>query len=166
MAWTNPTLRTTGELVTAAIWNTDIVDNLNYLKTNASLEGTWTPTLTNITLGNGSVTARYVKVGKLVFFTIVLTWGTTTSASGTFTFTTPFTAAIGGGMPAATGYALDAGSASYPVIGELNDTTHVRALCINASGTYATRDFVNATAPFTWGSTDELRLEGVFEAAA
>jgi hypothetical protein len=31
MAWTVPTTRTTGELVTASIWNTDIVDNLNYI---------------------------------------------------------------------------------------------------------------------------------------
>lgn len=162
MAWTSPTLRTTGELVTASIWNTDIVGNLNYLKA----DGTWTPTLTNITLGNGTLTARYVKVGKLVFFTIVLTWGTTTSASGTFTFTTPFTAAVGANMPTATGYALDTGSASYPVVAELNDTTHLRVLCVNASGTYATRDFVNATVPFTWGSTDELRLVGVFESAS
>lgn len=31
MAWTNPTSRTTGTLITASIWNTDLVDNLNYL---------------------------------------------------------------------------------------------------------------------------------------
>ena len=32
MAWTAPTTRTTGELITAAIWNTDVVDNLDALK--------------------------------------------------------------------------------------------------------------------------------------
>jgi len=31
MAWTNPTLRTSGELITANIWNTDLVDNLLFL---------------------------------------------------------------------------------------------------------------------------------------
>lgn len=31
MAWTNPTTRTTGTLITASIWNTDLVDNLAYL---------------------------------------------------------------------------------------------------------------------------------------
>lgn len=31
MAWTNPTLRTSGDLVSAAIWNTDAVDNLVFL---------------------------------------------------------------------------------------------------------------------------------------
>lgn len=32
MAWTNPTVRTTGELISASHWNTDIVDNLNFLR--------------------------------------------------------------------------------------------------------------------------------------
>lgn len=31
MAWTEPTTRSTGDLITAAIWNTDVVDNLDYL---------------------------------------------------------------------------------------------------------------------------------------
>jgi hypothetical protein len=31
MAWTNPTTRSTGNLITASIWNTDLVDNLNYI---------------------------------------------------------------------------------------------------------------------------------------
>ena len=31
MAWTTPTTRSTGDLITAAIWNTDLVDDLNYL---------------------------------------------------------------------------------------------------------------------------------------
>jgi len=32
MAWTAPTTRATGNLITASIWNTDIVDNLDALK--------------------------------------------------------------------------------------------------------------------------------------
>ncbi len=32
MAWTAPTTQTTGTLITAAIWNTDLVDNLTDLK--------------------------------------------------------------------------------------------------------------------------------------
>jgi hypothetical protein len=32
MAWTSPTTRITGDLITASIWNTDIVDNLDFLK--------------------------------------------------------------------------------------------------------------------------------------
>jgi len=35
MSWTTPTVRATGYLVTASDWNTDIVDNLAYLKGEA-----------------------------------------------------------------------------------------------------------------------------------
>jgi hypothetical protein len=38
MAWTTPTIRATGYLVTASDWNTDIVDNLAYLKGEAGLD--------------------------------------------------------------------------------------------------------------------------------
>ena len=33
MAWTAPTTRSTGDLITASIWNVDLKDNLDYLKT-------------------------------------------------------------------------------------------------------------------------------------
>lgn len=38
MAWTTPTIRATGYLVTASDWNTDIVNNLAYLKGEAGLD--------------------------------------------------------------------------------------------------------------------------------
>lgn len=38
MAWTTPTIRATGYLVTAADWNTDLVDNLAYLKGEAGVD--------------------------------------------------------------------------------------------------------------------------------
>ncbi len=37
MAWTAPTTQATGTLITAAIWNTDLTDNLAYLKTQTDL---------------------------------------------------------------------------------------------------------------------------------
>src|SRR5215510_12650118 len=39
MVWTAPTPRTTGELITASIWNTDLTDNLNLLKTSIANDG-------------------------------------------------------------------------------------------------------------------------------
>jgi hypothetical protein len=34
-AWTTPTSRSYNDLITESIWNTDLVDNLNYLKSKA-----------------------------------------------------------------------------------------------------------------------------------
>lgn len=58
MAWTSPTTRTTGTLITASIWNTDVVDNLSYLKTsiNANIllsSGMWAST--TLPAGQGTV---------------------------------------------------------------------------------------------------------------
>jgi hypothetical protein len=41
MTWTDPTTRSTGDLITAAIWNQDVVDNLEYLHDRAVIH--WIP---------------------------------------------------------------------------------------------------------------------------
>ena len=43
-SWTNPTTRTSDELITATIWNTDLVENLKYLKDAPAFAG-------NVTVG-------------------------------------------------------------------------------------------------------------------
>lgn len=48
MAWTTPTSRSVGLLITPTIWNTDLVDNLLYLKTPVVTIGT-TYTVTDTT---------------------------------------------------------------------------------------------------------------------
>lgn len=61
MAWTTPTTRITGELITATIWNTDIVDNLIYLKNEIDTDThtMWFPVTLNT--GNyGLVNGSYV----------------------------------------------------------------------------------------------------------
>jgi hypothetical protein len=44
-------------------------------------EGTWTPTLTNLTVGNGTVTGTYTKVGDVVTIMAEVAWGSTTSCT-------------------------------------------------------------------------------------
>lgn len=39
MSWTAPTTRATGNLITQSIWNTDLVDNLAYLKNAPTFDG-------------------------------------------------------------------------------------------------------------------------------
>ena len=39
----------------------------------------WTPTYTNITVGNGTVSARYVQIGPFVMLDWYLTFGSTSS---------------------------------------------------------------------------------------
>jgi len=39
----------------------------------------WTPTLTNITLGNGTIVARYQQIGKTINFEVLFTMGSTSA---------------------------------------------------------------------------------------
>jgi hypothetical protein len=55
MAWTDPTQRSTGDLITQSVWNTDIVDNLAYL-----LAAVEPDTLTN--RSGGTLTAGAVVI--------------------------------------------------------------------------------------------------------
>jgi hypothetical protein len=83
-----------GEVVTAALLNTEIRDQLNSM---FDVWTTYTPTWTastNPALGNGTLTGRYIKIGRTVTVSILLTCGsTTTYGSGAYAFGLPFPAA-------------------------------------------------------------------------
>ncbi len=53
----------------------------------------YTPTTTNWTLGNGSMTTYYVSSGDTVFYYGRILWGSTTSNTGQMRISLPFTAA-------------------------------------------------------------------------
>lgn len=75
--------------------NQDIVQALDALAQaiqSHNTDGSWqqyTPTVSNITLGNGTVTAHYRKRGKTLEGRIKLLIGSTTSITGNPTFTLP-----------------------------------------------------------------------------
>ena len=125
---------------------------------------TWTPTWTRLTVGNGTVIARYGESGKFVFFDLSIEFGSTTSITGNNPeFTIPV-APLVTNRPVAAYYMttfLDAGNNIY--FGTAGDiTSTILGLFGQLSGTRAT---LNSTSPFTWGSGDSIRVAGVYEAA-
>ena len=122
---------------------------------------TWTPTFTNFTLGNGTVTARYQQVGKTVNFSIIVTLGSTSSMGTTPYFTLPVTAASAGNFPM---QMADSGSSNY--LGSLDCSTTLAYLTATVtSGAYATIQYAAATQPFTWSTNDNFACRGSYEAA-
>jgi len=50
MAWTAPTIRNTGDLITSSIWNIDLKDNLDYLKLEQGYrKNIWVPVHNTVT---------------------------------------------------------------------------------------------------------------------
>lgn len=126
----------------------------------------WTPTLANLTLGNGTVAATYVQIGKTVHFKWKFTLGTTSAVGTSPTFTLPVTALAAEnerGQFLAT--YQDTGLSITYGYGFIATTTTCGMYCWNASGTYVAAAGVTATVPVTFGSTDVIMVFGTYEAA-
>jgi hypothetical protein len=93
MAWVTPQPGTAGQVYTAAAHNV-IVDDLTELAPFfgawTSYTPTWSATTTNPVIGNGSISGRYLAVGKFVQVKILVAPGsTTTFGSGTYLLSPP-----------------------------------------------------------------------------
>jgi hypothetical protein len=154
VAWTTPRTWVAGELVTAALLNTHLRDNLNAVTTWT----TWSPTLTNLSIGNGTQAGRYISAGGFVQVEYSLQWGSTTSASGALAISLPVTAAALTGTPfRVTGDARDASAGeNYTVRGRLGSTTSLTLI----TGEGASAAGIGTASPFTWATSDELHFWG------
>ena len=118
---------------------------------------TWAATGTAVSLGNGTVTGKYMKVGRRVDVSVTLTAGsTTTFGTGVWTFTLPFTAV--GVSFFGVGRAFDTGVNTYNVTCGI-ETSTTMALATTASPIA----YVGPTNPFTWASTDILHANLSYE---
>jgi hypothetical protein len=136
---------------------------------------TWTPTLTNITLGTGStVTGAYSQVGKKVTARLVVVLGTGGALTGTAAFTLPVTAQatygtnvskIGEALYEDVGVAAVFGSVYATNASNVASTTSARMGVYNAAGTYLGDTGTSATIPFTFGAGDKLSCFIIYEAA-
>lgn len=169
MPYVAPTSVSTGDVLTAARYNSDVVGNWATL---AGAWSTWTPTLTGITLGNGTLEARYLQIGKLVVFNFYFKAGSTSTFSATnFSFTLPVAARFTADFTQTAFPCVihDAGAAVYIGIGVVGGGSASNTVCDiyahNASGTYAFAGGVNNTAPMTWTTNDKVVVHGTYESA-
>lgn len=129
----------------------------------------YSPTWTNLTVGNGTLVAKYKQIGKNVFGHIGLTFGSGTSITGSPSFTLPVATITGMYVASAsslgTASYIDTGTAGY--IGScLFLTTTTASLVVgNAGGTYVGTTAVSSTVPFTFGTGDYMGINFWYEAA-
>ena len=122
----------------------------------------WSPTLNNLTKGNGTQTARYTQVGKLVVAEYALVFGSTSAMGTNPNVSLPVTAVVLGGNENNRG----SGEAHDDSVG-----TRI-ALAVRATPTVAALHYLNpaytgitATAPFTWTTSDVIQFTITYEAA-
>lgn len=126
--------------------------------------GTWTAytaTLTNITQGDGTISAQYAQVGKTVFFRVRFTMGSTSAVTGRIGLGLPVTARFGGAVFACT--LVDSSPLTiYSGFGNYSTTSECPTFTIGTNGAATA---TSATNPFTWASGDYIQLMGSYEAA-
>lgn len=136
----------------------------------ASAWPSWTPSWTNLTIGNAVVTAKYIQIGKLVICRLDVVFGTTTSISGDVKFSMPVTRATYGGtaglvqLGVLSIYDVSPGTVVQGCVVNIT-TTEALIRVMTAGGTYVNLAACSSTVPFTWTTSDEIHAEFFYEAA-
>ncbi len=128
----------------------------------------WTPTYTNLSVGDGTVVARYVQIGKIVIVHYNLLFGSTTSISGSVELTTP----VGAGstyvsFEDAVGVAnyRDAGSNRFAGTVTMRDAAKFQLWVHGAASTHVNFTGLSSSVPMTWTTSDILTFSATYEAA-
>jgi hypothetical protein len=144
----------------SSLWS---YDGTNWLPINTKYQ-TWAPSYTNLTIGNGTVVARYFQIGKFVDFIFEFTLGSTSSVGSAPVISLPVAGATTVNSWNGTARFLDSGVTNF--MGALNiSSTGIRPQAVNVSGTYADiQGGITATVPMTWTTGDVLSIGGTYEA--
>jgi hypothetical protein len=147
----------------------DGIEGAAFVQSANLVWSTWTPTLTNLVVGNGTMQGKYLQINKLVFVDLHFTFGATSTfgAGAAWTFTYPVTAADAFGQVFSV-YMLDSGSNLYTGVGTPASTTTFTlnpSVTSSAGSPVLDTGSVTNTNPHTWAVNDQLRISGFFRAA-
>lgn len=131
---------------------------------------TFTPSFSSLTVGNGTLTARYTQIGKLVWVFMVFTLGTTSAVGTDPRFVPPIAAStlyatvaqntiVGFGQL----FAGAVGAIAEPFFNAANDTIHIGYAAPSATNNALTGS--SATTPGTWTSGNNFNITCFYEAA-
>ncbi len=127
----------------------------------------WTPTYTNLTVGNGTVVARYSKIGRTVNLHFSFTLGSTSSMGTAPQVSLPVTSISYSGNRNNIGgaYILDAGTLVYSAFVRPAGIDNMVIETFLASGTNLSITDITSTVPMTWTTSDVLAFSATYEAA-
>jgi hypothetical protein len=135
--------------------------------TGLKYTGAWTsftPGFFNLTLGNGTVSAKYCQIGKTVHYAGKIVFGSTTSVTGTpIGVTLPVAYNSYNTMYNAVQY-LDAGVNYFVGMSSIGSGSMAFGVQ-NVATTYSIYAQTSSTVPFTWTTTDEIIWQVIYEVA-
>jgi len=175
--FTNPTATSLLTSPSHAQQHADINDAVEALETKVAIGNTvlgtyqaYTPTFTNLTVGNGTLAAQYCRVNNFVHAFGSLTFGSTSAMSAPAYFTLPVltVATEMGASGMVLGWVTYTTAAGVTTKGHLNGLAAASAAVFwvaTTSGTYETQTGPSATIPFTWATGDKIQWNITYKAA-
>lgn len=145
-----------------------VADKIDDLSTSVDDDWVdWTPTLTNLTLGNGSVLAQYKQIGFTVWWNFKFILGSTSAVGNTPSFTPPVATASDGYAATqdqvGSGQLIDTGTANREAAVLWSTSTSFQVWSYSTTGVITG---ITSTVPHTWATTDVITLSGFYRAAA
>lgn len=123
---------------------------------------TYTPTFTNLTVGNATIDSAYCQVNNWVHYYGTIALGSTSSITGNIVLSLPINCnTVFSTHPIQFGFATyrDVSAATaYQGFGARSNATSIVFSVADVSATYMTAVNVNATVPFTWTPADGDRI--------
>lgn len=173
-SFTNPTSGDTLDSPSHAAQHANINDAVEAVQTKlgvgAGTIGEWTsftPSWTNLTVGNGAQTFNYAQVNDVVHVQFRLTIGSTTSIGAGPYFVLPVTPTAGYVDYHALGELslYDVGTAVYAgqVVHFSGDDAYLRRYTV--SGSNVSTAGITSTTPFTWTTGDQMMGQFTYRAA-
>jgi hypothetical protein len=126
--------------------------------------GAWTgytPTLTGITLGSGTVAFTWIRQGNTVRVRGRFTFGAGSGVTGAISISLPATAVSANWVP---NVSARAAGADYAMLG-IAATGSVGVHALGSAGAYVNRVTTSSTIPATWTSGDYITFSATYEAA-
>ncbi len=148
---------------------TEIYNGTEWLTFDSKWQS-YTPTLTNLTIGNGTLNAKYMRQGKKCTVRFVFTFGTTSSMGTDPTLSLPFTAvalAAGANIMQEGVCALFDSSGStyfYGYFAATSTTTRIIRTA-NVAGTYPSAAQITSAVPMTWANLDQIAGQFTYDVA-
>jgi hypothetical protein len=121
---------------------------------------TWTASGTAPVKNNGTITGKYIQIGKTVHYIIYFSAGsTTTYGTGTYAFSLPVTAENDVVSYTGSAYLLDSGTSHYSVVSRITAGASTVVLYNQSS------QQIGATNPFTFAQNDRIDISGTYQVA-
>ena len=161
---TNKTL--TSPKINEDVALTSTATELNALHNQTGAWTSYTVTPTNLTIGSGTLTGRYIKIGKLVIGRVRCVLAADSSISGAVEFSKPVTS-VSASFPTVIGECVLLDSGTVEEMGRLLDssTTKFKVQALTTPGTYVGVAELSATSPWTWAVNDVIDCKFIYEAA-